>query len=343
MATDYKQLMLAVLIIGTLISLLIALLNQKIRKIIGIITLFIYLGISSYYYQYHSNLCDNLHKHKNIIIGIVANHTHNNGTSFPHCVTIRLIKYKKYKTNAWQKSDKNIRIYCKYVDPHLSVDDTVKIGPLACNQTKKNDFARYLMGENIAATAFVSQLKTITLYRPDYSINRFINNKRSSIIDAGEKQLNPDTFAFFASLFLGNRAVNQNEIDILNNHFQQWGIVHYLARSGLHLVIFVFIWQLFLRFLPIHYFIKQLLILLLCIIYHLISFPSIPFLRALATLCLHTVANNASIQTTSLYSVVTICFIFLLFNPVLIFSLNFQLSFLLTFSLAWFMYIYRPA
>ena len=45
-------------------------------------------------------------------------------------------------------------------------------------------------------------------------------------------------FKYFASIFLGEPGNKKNTLTIKRN-MQFWGIVHYLARSGLHVVIFI--------------------------------------------------------------------------------------------------------
>ena len=74
------------------------------------------------------------------------------------------------------------------------------------------------------------------------------------------------------------------------DYFKQWGISHYLARSGLHVVIFVMIWQTLLALLPLPLRTKNLFLILLIICYALLSWSSVSFERALLMFLLYRIA-----------------------------------------------------
>jgi len=140
-------------------------------------------------------------------------------------------------------------------------------------------------------------------------------------------------FKYFASIFLGEPGNKKNTLTIKRN-MQFWGIVHYLARSGLHVVIFIAIWQTLLKFLPVSFLFKEIILILLLGLYSVMSWASIPFYRAFYTFL---AIRTSSITYTRLYYIPTLACIslfFLIYNPLLLFSLDFQLSFGITFALA---------
>jgi hypothetical protein len=55
--------------------------------------------------------------------------------------------------------------------------------------------------------------------------------------------MNTNTFALFSSLFLGNRTAIKQDLEEQKPLFKVWGISHFLARSGLHLLIFIMLLQ----------------------------------------------------------------------------------------------------
>ena len=116
--------------------------------------------------------------------------------------------------------------------------------------------------------------------------------------------------------------------------FRQWGISHYLARSGLHLTIFTFIWLMLFRLFPFSFFFKQLFMLLLCSIYLVFSWSSISFLRAFYSFFLYTICNICKIPIHFLHILTLVTLYVAICNPIQIFFLDFQLSFALTFALA---------
>jgi competence protein ComEC len=155
-------------------------------------------------------------------------------------------------------------------------------------------------------------------------------------LDTLKKAMNETTFTLFASIFLGYKQLSKQITDITKNHFMTWGVTHYLARSGLHMIIFIFIWQFILAFLPLPWFFKELILILVGLTYGLLSWSSISFIRAFLTFLLYKWCNLLSKQINVLHLLATVCLIVLLANPIQLFFLDFQLSFGLTFALACF-------
>ena len=138
----------------------------------------------------------------------------------------------------------------------------------------------------------------------------------------------------FSAIFLGKKNKTQT-YDKSKDQFKIWGISHYLARSGLHLVIFIMIWHLILCLFPIPFRWKQSILIALALIYALLSWSSVSFIRALTVFMLYKIATIFEIQMHIVHSITLACLFTLLYNPAHLFFLDFQLSFALTFALAW--------
>lgn len=226
-----------------------------------------------------------------------------------------------------------------YVQKPLTVQvgDRITLENVIIKNPQNPDYVRYMIKNNIAATLFVSPLAvTITPGNTSYTNSLFA--LREEIIDHAKTKLSPDTFYLFSSLFLGNKHEIQKKTltpDHLAHDFKKWGLSHYLARSGLHLVIFIFLWQTLLGHLPCAYWLKQIILLLITLLYALLSWNSISFMRALATFVLGKVYYISKRRSHVINSLSLISCAFLLYNPFYLFFLDFQLSFLLTFGLAW--------
>ena len=124
--------------------------------------------------------------------------------------------------------------------------------------------------------------------------------------------------------------------DELNDQFKTWGLSHLLARSGLHLAVFVMIWQRLLSAIPFPFMFKQLFMTILCLVYFILSWSSIPFVRALALFLLYKKCLLFKIPFHFLHNLSLVTFFFLVLCPINLFFLDFQLTFILTAALAWF-------
>ena len=63
--------------------------------------------------------------------------------------------------------------------------------------------------------------------------------------------MNRDGFTFFFFSF-GN-ITSKKTLSSYKDSFKQWGIMHYLARSGLHLVLFLSLFSIILNYLPLSF------------------------------------------------------------------------------------------
>lgn len=232
----------------------------------------------------------------------------------------------------------SVAIYCVR-NPKITVGDRIQIANVNFKKITNSDFNLYLAKEKISATTFIDTPEIVCMDHPQWNFNRVITQLRNKIFSDLQQTINKDTFALFSSIFLGNRAAVKQQMDYEKEPFKYWGTSHYLARSGLHLVIFGIIWHFILGFLPLAFFWKQVFLIFLITLYSLLSWSSVSFNRALimffiAKICLLT---RKRLHYVHLISLAT-CLI-LLINPLQLFYLDFQLSFGLTFALAWFTHI----
>lgn len=231
--------------------------------------------------------------------------------------------------------NKIIYIYA-YSIPEIMVSDVVEVNGVLFKEITNQSFKNYLAKEKIVGTIFVDTLACNLLKRPCVSCARTLFYWRKNNFDEIKAQLSHKTFVLFSSIFLGNRTTVKKQMDILKEKFKIWGTSHYLARSGLHLVIFIALWHFILSILPITYILKQIVLIILILIYTLLSWSSISFERALLMFLFYKLCllHGKEIQYIHLVTLVT-AFI-LCINPLQLFFLDFQLSFGLTFALAWF-------
>lgn len=268
------------------------------------------------------------------ITGVITDIQKTNHRLFKNLVviTISTIDGKKIP---WFNPHQKIHFYANNLN-HPEVDDSITLENITCKKPLPSSYRGHLMREQTIATAFISKLTPTRLSRPSFSYKRWIHNLKIAATQRATNALAPATKSLYASLFLGNKTFAQNCYESIKEHFKRWGLSHYLARSGLHLVLIVALWSWFFRTIPIPLLYKELLIALLVLIYATLSWSSISFIRALSTFFLckvcsgiwhHYYHNLHLLSVTALYLLIQ--------NPLHLFYLDFQLSFGITFALAW--------
>jgi ComEC/Rec2-related protein len=193
----------------------------------------------------------------------------------------------------------------------------------------------YLLKEHIITSAVLNKNQVDLIKRPIYSWSRFLHEYRNKLLHQFRRSMDRETFFAFASIFLGDPFAKKKE-ETLKGQLKIWGLFHYIARAGLHLVIFVSIWMFILSSLPVSWFLRQLLMIFLCCVYFMLTWPSIPFNRAFFTLLLVRSSGLLRIKTYTVPVLLCIACVTLMTSPLALFALDFQLSFGVTFGLAWF-------
>jgi ComEC/Rec2-related protein len=240
--------------------------------------------------------------------------------------------------NGMQPCSGTIVLYLRDL-PDLMVGDTIHIHDVSFKKTPAGPFANYLLKEKIAATLFKENIAYNLIKRPTFNLNRILAHFKNKILYHLKTKINGETFQLFSSIFLGNRTIVKKQMDSTKEPFKVWGTSHYLARSGLHLVIFVIIWHFILAMLPLSYIFKELFLLFLIATYALLSWSSVSFERALLMVVIYKLCTIFGSACHYIHLIILVTGLVLCYNPYQLFFLDFQLSFGLTFALAWFNYI----
>jgi predicted membrane metal-binding protein len=204
----------------------------------------------------------------------------------------------------------------------------------------KTNYFLYQLRHNLFGTIFVknySELKRIEKAEKKEDIFGKIFKTKKKIFENAAKSLSTKASNYFRLIFLGEKSPDE-KLSQTRRNFLKWGIVHYLARSGLHITIFILIWQLFMHLFGWNLRMKSLITGSSVSIYGILSWPAVSFYRALV---LFYAVNTAVIidrdaKTTFILPLITM--IFIIINPFLVLFLDFQLTFGLTFTLifSWF-------
>ncbi len=222
----------------------------------------------------------------------------------------------------------------------IQVGDTILIKniiikpPLNKTLSGGQSYTDFLIKEGFIASFFLSNAKPIEIInRPLWCIRLWWWKLRNDTFQNIMTKLSPKTASYYSLIFLGKK--DPGTTDQLRRTFNFWGLSHYLARSGLHIVLFILIWKWILCFLPVHILIKRILLVIICGFYGLLSWASTPFIRAYYSFLLIEIGGFFDCSIHFFHLLTTICMLILLFNPIQLFFLDFQLTFGLTFALSW--------
>lgn len=212
-----------------------------------------------------------------------------------------------------------------------SLGDVIKIkGKLKMPKGKRNfggfDYRAYLFQKGITTTMFSREIKKIGTFRIN-PLMKLAFISRNKIIDFISKNLPRKTSALLSGLVLG---IKEDIPRGILSDFQDTGLMHLLAVSGLHVgIIYKMLQELFYYTglsLKFSFFLQGLLIVFYCILSGLT--PSV--VRATIMILIVILSNLTLRRYDSLNSLSLAAFIVLLKNPLNLFSISFQLSFCAT-------------
>lgn len=247
------------------------------------------------------------------------------GNSFwPYRLTLTGFNYSSFSFFLYSKKK-----------PPLEISDIFSLPSLLIKPPKDKDFQLYLVKEGVIGTSFMEINHPYIISRPFFSFSRWVDNKKETLLFSLRKKMSKSSFSFFCSLFIGDKKQINYLTEQYKPLFKTWGISHHLARSGLHLIIFIFLWQLLLSFLPFSFFKKQSILFVICFFYFCITPSSISFNRAFFLFVFYNFCTFFSWQVHTVHLLNIVALAVLIYNPFQLFFLDFQLSFFLTFCLAW--------
>ncbi len=271
------------------------------------------------------------------LIGSVIDKSRIEHLNLKNCLTLKIEKIKNKNSTEWKYCDQSITIYVNKATG-LTVDDVIKVNDVQFKCNENEDFQNYLMKENLVASLFLYNFSFKKYYRPFFSIRRFIHRTKNNLFYKLKDKMNPETFALFSSIFLGNKNLIKELMHEPKDKFQIWGLSHYLARAGLHLTIIIAIWHALMSLFRFSFKIMHFATFILILIYHFLTWPSIPFVRSLFMFILYKICILFDLQINALHLLNITIFTILFFNPIQLFSLDFQLSFGITYGLIWLSY-----
>jgi competence protein ComEC len=223
-----------------------------------------------------------------------------------------------------------------HIDQELMVYDKLSKVKKPLNQHQFN-FKDYLEKIEIYDQLYLDQTRFAPLKNSSTSIYGFAAKQRSKIIAKLQKaRFGKDELSVIKALLLGDRNdISENTYD----NYKNAGAVHILALSGLHIGILLLLLQFLLQpleKLPKGRTLKLITIVILLWCFALLAGFSASIIRAVTmfsfvayALYLNRPSNTFNILALSMF------FILLIINPMLLFQVGFQMSYAAVFAIVW--------
>lgn len=220
----------------------------------------------------------------------------------------------------------------------IKIGDTIKIeGILKAPQISKNpsqfDYAKYLRFKKVF-TLFYADNNWTVLHNAENLTGKIISNlndTRNKILNLHSKNIKSPMIEILGGIIFGDDAVNPD--NITKKSFINSGIFHILAASGMNVTLIFGIWFFFAKNLKFNYKFSIITGILLIIFYTCMTGFGPPIIRASLMLTLILIGKLIDRKTPTMALLFMVAFIMLLFSPLMLFDVGFQLSFIITFAL----------
>ncbi|PKV49332.1 competence protein ComEC [Aquimarina sp. MAR_2010_214] len=199
------------------------------------------------------------------------------------------------------------------------------------------DYAKHLHTQYISHRIIVSPHQVIDNHKIEYSLGYVANQiRKTSNLKLSKYNFSSTQLSIINALLMGQRQdISQDTF----NNYRDAGAIHILAVSGLHVGIILLLLNLFLKPLDRYHkngkIIKLILTILSLWCFAIIAGLSPSVLRAVTMFSFLAIGMQIRSKTSIYNSLFISLFILICFNPLLLFSIGFQLSYAAVFAIAW--------
>lgn len=243
--------------------------------------------------------------------------------------------------------DRKFVLRVPYFLPNLLPGDTLRISPARLDylEERRNpgqfDYKSYLQGKGVVGQISLFTESCLEILRSSYSWNfrRIFYRIRLYLDQRLKNALNPESAAFISAIMLGKKEqVSQS----VKEDFQNSGVAHVLAISGLHVGFIVYFIHLLLSFLPVSFRSKNIMLMILLIFYMILTGLNPPVVRATIMVIIYLLGMNFERKPNVYNSLFAAIFVILCFEPQQLFGLSFQFSVTAVFSILIFYQLLKP-
>ena len=221
---------------------------------------------------------------------------------------------------------------------NIKIGDTIEIqGRLKIPQVSQNpsqfDFAKYLQYKKTFSLIYAEDKWHIISRADNFTgkILSFLNDTREKILKIHAQNIKSPMLEILGGIIFGDDAVNPDEE--IKTSFINSGIFHILAASGMNVTLIFGIWYFFAVRLKLNYRFSIITGILLILFYTFMTGFGPPIIRAALMLTLILIGKLIDRKTVTMSLLFAVAFLMLLFNPLMLFDVGFQLSFTVTFAL----------
>ena len=206
------------------------------------------------------------------------------------------------------------------------------------------DFSKYMESQEVYGQLRISEKEILKTGKGSKTIMGIAQNLRAGIVEKLQKtKLKTDERAIIEALVLGEKKyIDKN----LYNEYAAAGAVHILAVSGLHVGILYFLLTFIFKPL-VHWkfgiYLQAVFIVLLLWGFALLSGLSPSVTRAVTMFSFFAVAKLFDRETNSFNTLFLSFLTLLIINPLWLFQVGFQLSYLAVFFIVWLLPIFNKA
>ncbi len=230
------------------------------------------------------------------------------------------------KTYVTLSGDENLKIYdCYKITGRLST-------PFKASNPSQFDYGNYLRNFNAYSVFYAKDLTKIS--DPSSKSEKFlqgINDYREKIIQIHAKYLSSPNLEILGGIVFGDDAVSPPEN--IKQSFVNSGLLHILAASGMNVAFIFAFFFYFLSMLKVNYKINISFCIIMVIIYSLMTGLGPSVVRAAFMLIFVLIGKLIDRDVHSISLLAFVAFLMLLYNPLYVNDVGFQLSFVVTFGL----------
>lgn len=224
------------------------------------------------------------------------------------------------------------KLFCEIGDTISTVGEFQKIGSV--RNPGEFDFLNYYNRQNLYGWIFADEHYVIRIDKNEaFQLNKFIEAVRDKIRASFNTYSPGIAGGLLSALILGDKSDVEPSI---RDSFAETGVIHVLAVSGLHVGYILIILLLLKNMLGLPWGWDRIIVILGLSIFVMITGGKASVVRASIMAGLYILAPVVNRQVNIWNIIATAGFIILCFNPMDLFDLGFQLSFLAVISIVFF-------
>lgn len=221
---------------------------------------------------------------------------------------------------------------------NIKIGDILKItgklkAPIPAANPSQFNYAGYLQHKNTFSLIYVYNEWEIISHAQDFKgrLLRKLNDTRNRILQIHKQNIQSPMIEVLGGIIFGDDAVNPD--DDTKESFINSGIFHILAASGMNVTLIFSIWFFFAKSMRLNYRFSIITGIILILVYTCMTGFGPPIIRAFLMLTLILIGKLIDRSTPTLSLLFIVGLLMLLYNPLMILDIGFQLSFIVTFAL----------